>query len=99
MSGSLHRGLLVLLLAALFLEPLSQQSSGEHAEPGARTGLTTSAKSMWLMPTRVVHFQIVPSIANDGIDGYDLYLARVVEGLHFSLGVMFEHCRDSGRVF
>jgi len=50
-------------------------------------------KGLRLIPARVVCFQIVPSIIDDSIDGYDLYLACVVEGHHFVLGVLLEHYR------
>lgn len=49
------------------------------------------------IPARVVHFQVVPSIANDGVDRYNLDLTRFVEGLNahfaFGLGVALEHSR------
>jgi len=72
------------------------------AWPAAPTGApalgTASAKTLRVIPARVICFQIVPSVIDDGIDGHDLYLARVVEGHYFGkvlcFGFVFEHHRD-----
>lgn len=57
---------------------------------------TTSTKALELISPRAVSavskFQIDRSTIDDGIDGHDLDLARVVEELHSGLGVLF---RDS----
>jgi len=59
---------------------------------------TTSAKTLRVIPVRVICFQIASSVIDDGIDGHDLYLARVVEGHYFGkvlcFGLVFEHHRD-----
>jgi len=62
-----------------------------------KTGVpSVLTEALRLIPARLVHFQIVPSIIDDGIDRHDLNLACVIEGHHFGLGFVFGHCRDSG---
>jgi hypothetical protein len=65
--------------------------------PGALSVLTASTEASCLISTQVVRFQAIPSIVDDSIDGHDLYLACVVKGYPFGLGVVFGHCHDSGR--
>lgn len=64
---------------------------------GIPSALTASTEALCLVSARVVRSQIVSPIIDDGIDGHDLYLARVVKGHRFSLGVAFKHFHDSGR--
>ena len=66
-----------------------------------RSTLTTSAKTWRVMLVRVACFQIVSPVIDDGVDGHDLYLARVVEGHYFGkvlcFGFVLEHHRDRSR--
>lgn len=59
--------------------------------------LATSTATLCLIPARVFRFQAAPSITDDGIDGHNLDLTRVLEGLDayfgFGLGIALEHPR------
>jgi len=72
--------------------------SGAHA--GIPALRATSTATLRLISTRIVRFWVVPSIANDGIDGYNLDLTRIVEGLHMypgsGLRIALEHYHKWG---
>ena len=62
---------------------------------GILSGLTTSSRTLRHVSARVVRPKVESPIIDDRVDRDDLYLARVVEELWFSLGGLFEHFRDS----
>ena len=64
------------MLASPLSEPSHNCKSALYATR-VLSALTTSAAALVF----VLPFQVVPSIADDGIDGYDLDLTAVVGGL------------------